>query len=46
MGVDESVRVVQVDVAQYSDVEAVVRDVKVVVNVVGPYWLWGKNVVR
>ena len=39
-------KIVQVDVNRYADVEAAVKDTKVVINVVGPYWLWGTNVVR
>lgn len=46
LGIDVSVRVVHVDVSRYESVEAAVRDVKIVINVVGPYWLWGENVVR
>ncbi|RPD57921.1 hypothetical protein L226DRAFT_538874 [Lentinus tigrinus ALCF2SS1-7] len=46
LGIDDSVSIVQVDVNSYEDVEAAVKDTKVVINVVGPYWLWGTNVVR
>ncbi|KAI0697401.1 Saccharopine dehydrogenase-domain-containing protein [Cerioporus squamosus] len=46
LGIDDSVKLVQLDVNRYEDVEAAVKDTKVVINVVGPYWLWGTNVVR
>ncbi|KAI0697402.1 Saccharopine dehydrogenase-domain-containing protein [Cerioporus squamosus] len=46
LGLDDTVVVVQVDVADYASVEAAVREVRVVINTVGPYWLWGDNVVR
>ncbi len=39
-------KIVQVDVNRYEDVEAAVKETKVVINVVGPYWIWGTNVVR
>ncbi|TBU27867.1 Saccharopine dehydrogenase-domain-containing protein [Dichomitus squalens] len=43
---DGTVRVVEVDVTRYESVEAAVRDTKVVINTVGPFWLWGTSVVR
>ncbi|TFK88041.1 hypothetical protein K466DRAFT_88124 [Polyporus arcularius HHB13444] len=46
LGLDDSVKIVQVDVNRYEDVEAAVKETKVVINVVGPYWIWGTNVVR
>ncbi|KAI0752784.1 Saccharopine dehydrogenase-domain-containing protein [Daedaleopsis nitida] len=46
LGLDESVKVVQVDVSQYDTVARAVEDAKVVINVVGPYWSFGENVVR
>ena len=46
LGVDDSVPLVQVDVLRYDEVEAAVRDAKVVVNITGPYWLYGPNVVK
>ncbi|KAH9846480.1 Saccharopine dehydrogenase-domain-containing protein [Lenzites betulinus] len=46
LGLDESVQVLQLDVADYAQVEAAVRNAKVVINAVAPYWLSGTNVVR
>ena len=46
LGLDDSVQLVQVDVTRYEDVEAAVKEAKVVINAVGPYWRWGTNVVR
>ena len=46
LGVDDGVPLVQLDVLRYEEVEAAVREVKVVMNLVGPYWLYGPNVVR
>lgn len=46
LGVDDTVGLVQVDVGDYASVETAVREVRVVINVVGPYWLWGNNIVR
>ena len=46
LGVDDSVPLVQLDVLHYEEVEAAVRDVKVVINMAGPFWLYGPNVVR
>ncbi|PCH36639.1 NAD(P)-binding protein [Wolfiporia cocos MD-104 SS10] len=44
--IDDSVRTVQVDVTQAAQVEEVVRAVKVVINIVGPYWRWAEPVIR
>lgn len=46
LGVDESVPIVEVDLSTYEHVEVAVKDAKVVLNAVGPYWLWGTHVVR
>ncbi|KAI0629479.1 Saccharopine dehydrogenase-domain-containing protein [Trametes polyzona] len=46
LALDDSVQLVQLDVTRYEQVEAAVKDAKVVINAVGPYWLWGTNVVR
>ena len=46
LGLDGGVQLVQVDVLNYDDVEAAVKDTKVVISTVGPYWLYGENVVR
>ena len=43
---DGRVQLVEVDVTRYETVEAAVRDTKVVINTVGPFWLWGTSVVR
>ncbi|KAF8167524.1 Saccharopine dehydrogenase-domain-containing protein [Crassisporium funariophilum] len=41
-----SVGLVQVDVTNDEEVERAVRGTRVVINTVGPYWLWGTPVVR
>ena len=43
---ESSVKLVQVDVTNEEDVERAVRGTRVVINTVGPYWLWGTPVVR
>jgi len=43
---ESSVKLVQVDVTDEGDVERAVRSTRVVINTVGPYWLWGTPVVR
>ena len=43
---ESSVKLVQVDVTNEADVERAVRSTRVVINTVGPYWLWGTPVVR
>lgn len=43
---ESSVKLVQVDVTNEGDVERAVRSTRVVINTVGPYWLWGTPVVR
>ncbi|KAI8978342.1 Saccharopine dehydrogenase-domain-containing protein [Trametes punicea] len=42
----DDVGLVQLDVARYDQVEAAVKDAKVVINAVGPYWKSGEGVVR
>lgn len=42
----KSVKTVQVDVTKPDEVEAAVKGARVVINTVGPYWLWGTPVVR
>lgn len=42
----ESVKTVQVDVTKPDEVDAAVKGARVVINTVGPYWLWGTPVVR
>ena len=42
----KSVKTVQVDVTKPDEVEAAVKGARVVINIVGPYWLWGTPVVR
>lgn len=42
---DDSVNVFQVDVTKPDQVEEVVKQAKVVINTVGPFWLWGEHVV-
>jgi hypothetical protein len=47
LGIDsDKVPIVQVDVLNDADVNAAVRTTKVVIDVVGPYWKWGKVVAR
>ncbi|KAI0645103.1 Saccharopine dehydrogenase-domain-containing protein [Trametes meyenii] len=46
LGLDESVKLVQLDVTRYDQIDAAVKDSKVVINAVGPFWRWGTNVVR
>lgn len=41
-----SVKVVQVDVTKEDEIETAVKQTRVVINTVGPYWLWGTPVVR
>ena len=43
---ESSVKLVKVDVTDEGDVERAVRSTRVVINTVGPYWLWGTPVVR
>ena len=43
---ESSVKLVQVDVTKEADVERAVRNTRVVINTVGPYWLRGTPVVR
>ncbi|KAH9485646.1 Putative trans-acting enoyl reductase [Psilocybe cubensis] len=46
LGLSGSVKFVQVDVTKEDEVEAAVKSTRVVINTVGPYWLWGTPVVR
>jgi len=46
LNLPSSVQLVQVDVTREYEVEAAVRGTRVVINTVGPYWLWGTAVVR
>ncbi|KAI0800124.1 Saccharopine dehydrogenase-domain-containing protein [Fomes fomentarius] len=46
LGVDSTVPVVEINLSRYDEVEKVVKDAKVILNVAGPFWLWGQNVVR
>jgi short subunit dehydrogenase-like uncharacterized protein len=46
LGLDDSVKVVQVDVCKFDQVEAAVKETRVVINAVGPYWRWGTPVVQ
>ncbi|KAF9478098.1 saccharopine dehydrogenase [Pholiota conissans] len=41
-----SVKLVKVDVTNLDEVDAAVMQTRVVINTVGPYWLWGTPVVR
>ncbi len=46
LGVQSSVPVVEINLSQYDEIEKAVKDAKVILNVAGPFWLWGQNVVR
>ncbi|KIM40396.1 hypothetical protein M413DRAFT_446577 [Hebeloma cylindrosporum] len=46
LNLPSSVKLVHVDVTRPLEVEAAVRVARVVINTVGPYWLWGTPVVR
>ena len=46
LGIDDSVALVQIDLGSYESIEAVVKDAKVIINVVDPYWIWGSDIVR
>ncbi|KAG6827628.1 hypothetical protein H0H92_011031 [Tricholoma furcatifolium] len=41
-----SITTVQVDVTDYRAVEAAVKNTRVVINTVGPFWRWGTPVVK
>ncbi|KAG6832098.1 hypothetical protein H0H87_002926 [Tephrocybe sp. NHM501043] len=41
-----SVSTVQVDVTDYTSVEAAVQKARVIINTVGPFWRWGTPVVK
>ena len=43
---DSSVKLVHIDVTNEADIESAVRSARVVINTVGPFWLWGTPVVR
>ena len=43
---DDNLEIFVVDVTDFDEVEKVVQQAKVVVNTVGPYWRWGKPVVK
>jgi short subunit dehydrogenase-like uncharacterized protein len=42
---DSSIPIVQVDVTNKAEVENAVKNTRVVINTVGPYWRWGTPVV-
>ena len=46
LNLSSSVKLVQVDVTNEDELEAAVKNTRVVINVVGPYWRWGTPVVR
>ena len=46
LGLDDSVKEFYVDVTKVEEVDDIVRQSKVVINAVGPYWRWGTPVVR
>ncbi|KAG1740831.1 Saccharopine dehydrogenase-domain-containing protein [Suillus paluster] len=43
---EDDVPVFTMDVTNSSDVDVVVRQARVVINTIGPYWRWGTSVVR
>ncbi|KAG0703333.1 Saccharopine dehydrogenase-domain-containing protein [Suillus ampliporus] len=43
---EDDVLTFTVDVTKPGDVDAVVRQARVVINTIGPYWRWGTSVVR
>ncbi|KAI0076365.1 NAD(P)-binding protein [Panus rudis PR-1116 ss-1] len=46
LNLDESVRTFEVDVTDKDGLEEVIKQVKVVINTVGPYYVWSTPVVR
>lgn len=42
----DRVRVIEVDVLKEESVAAAIKTIRVVIDVVGPYWRWGKAVVQ
>lgn len=45
-GLQNSVKLISVDVTNPEDVENAVKQTRVVINTVGPYWTWGTPVVQ
>jgi len=43
---DDTIYTLQVDVTDAIQVDEAVKQAKVIINTVGPYWRWGTNVVR
>ncbi|KAF8963594.1 Saccharopine dehydrogenase-domain-containing protein [Flammula alnicola] len=46
LSLPSSVKIIQVDVTNPDEIDAAVSQTRVVINTVGPYWLWGTPVVR
>ncbi|KDQ56275.1 hypothetical protein JAAARDRAFT_59177 [Jaapia argillacea MUCL 33604] len=46
LGLDKNTSILVVDVTKKDQVEEAVKQTKVVINTVGPYWRWGTPVVR
>lgn len=46
LNLDDQVSLLTLDVTKADEVENAVKTAKVVVNTVGPYWLWGTPVVQ
>lgn len=42
---DDTIKTFKFDVTNEDQVEAVVKQAKVIINTVGPFWLWGAPVV-
>ena len=41
-----TINAIQVDITDDADLEKLVRGTRVIINAVGPFWLWGSPVVR
>jgi len=46
LSLSPSINTIQIDVTDDIEVEKVVKGARVVINTVGPYWVWGSPVVR
>jgi short subunit dehydrogenase-like uncharacterized protein len=45
-GGEDDLKMFEVDVTNFDEVEALVKQARVIINAVGPYWRWGKPVVK
>jgi len=46
LALGDNVQLLQVDVTQTAQVEEVVKSATIIINAIGPYWLWGEAVVK